>query len=60
MRAFRTWFTPGSVVAAMLVALLWLHRLPLSLAGREAAQIALVCLTFFGLWLLTHEPPSSR
>jgi hypothetical protein len=60
MKFFRTWFTPGSVVLAMLVALLWLHQLPLSLAGREAAQIVVVCLTFLGLWALTYEPPTSR
>lgn len=59
MNVFRTWFTPGSVVAAMLVALLWLHRLPLSLAGHEATQLGVVCLTSFGLWALTHEPPPS-
>lgn len=56
MKTFRTWFTPGSVVLAMLVALLWLHRLHLSLAAREAGQIILVCLTFAGLWLLTSGP----
>jgi hypothetical protein len=60
MKSFRTWFTPGSVAAAMLVTLLWLRQLPLSLAGREAVQIVVVCLTFLGLWVLTHEPPSSR
>lgn len=43
----------------MLVALLWLHRLPLSLAGHEATQLGVVCLTSFGLWALTHEPPPS-
>ncbi|NTU77925.1 MAG: hypothetical protein HGA45_00740 [Chloroflexales bacterium] len=60
MKTFRTWFTPGSLVAAMLVGLLWLHQLHLSLAGREAAQVALVTLTFAGLWVLTqdHQPGS--
>lgn len=53
MKTFQTWFTPGSVVLAMLVALLWLHRLHMSLLARETGQIALVCLTFAGLWALT-------
>jgi hypothetical protein len=57
MHVFRTWFTPGSVVLAMLVALLWLHRLPLSLASREVGQLLVVCLTFAGLWTLTNAPP---
>jgi hypothetical protein len=56
MHLFRTWFTPGSVVLAMLVALLWLHRLPLPLAGREFGQLLVVCLTFTGLWALTGAP----
>ncbi|NTU79411.1 MAG: hypothetical protein HGA45_08415 [Chloroflexales bacterium] len=55
MKLFRTWFTPGSVVATMLVALLWLHELPWSLAGRAAAQVVLVSLTFAGLWMLTQD-----
>ncbi|NTU81719.1 MAG: hypothetical protein HGA45_20460 [Chloroflexales bacterium] len=55
MKTFRTWFTPGSLVLALLVALLWLHQLHLSLAGREAAQVVLVCLTFAGLWVLTQD-----
>lgn len=57
VHVFRTWFTPGSVVLAMLVALLWLHRLPLSLAARESGQMFVVCLTFAGLWALTGAPP---
>jgi hypothetical protein len=57
MKLFRTWFTPGSLVAAAIVALLWLHRLHLSLAGREVAQLALICLVFSGLWVLTQERP---
>lgn len=54
MNQFRAWFTPGSVVAAMIVALLWLHRLHLSAAGHEAAQILLVCITYGALWVLTR------
>lgn len=57
MHLFRTWCTPGSLVLAMLIALLGLHRLPLSLAGREAGQLLIVCLTFAGLWALTSAPP---
>ena len=56
MHMFRTWCTPGSVVLAMLIALLWLHRLPLSLAGRELGQLFVVCFTFAGLWALTGAP----
>jgi hypothetical protein len=52
---FRTWFTPGSVVAAATVALLWLHRLHLSLAGRETAQLALISVAFLGLFILSNE-----
>jgi hypothetical protein len=55
MDTFRAWFTPGSVVAAMIVTLLWLHRLPLASANREGIQIVLVCLTFLGLWVLTQD-----
>jgi hypothetical protein len=51
----RTWFTPGSVVAAMIVALLWLHRLHLSIVAREGIQIVLVMITFAGLWILTQD-----
>lgn len=58
MKTFRTWFTPGSVVLAMLVALLWLHQFHMSLLGREAAQIVVVCLTFAGLWALSVGPPA--
>ncbi len=57
MHTFRTWFTPGSVTLAMLVALLWLHRLPLSLAGREVGQLLIVCLTFAGFWVLASDKP---
>jgi hypothetical protein len=55
MNTFRTWFTPGSIVAAMIVALLWLHRLHLSLVGREAMQLMLVMITFVGLWIVTQD-----
>lgn len=55
MKTIRAWFTPGSVVAAMLVALLWLHRLHFPLIGRPAAQILVLCLTFAGLWALTGD-----
>lgn len=57
MNVFRTWFTPGSVVLAMLIVLLWLHRLPLSLAGREVGQVLIVCLTFAALGALTKVSP---
>ena len=55
MKTFRAWFTPGSTVAAMLVALLWVHRLHLALVGREIVQIGVVGLTFAGLWLLSGD-----
>jgi hypothetical protein len=55
MNTFRAWFTPGSVVAAMLVTLLWLHRLPLSSANHAVIQVIMVCLTFLGLWMLTRD-----
>lgn len=58
MKTFRTWCTPGSVVLATMVALLWLHRLHLALVGREVAQILVVGLTFLGLWALTANPPA--
>lgn len=60
MKTFQAWFTPGSVALAMLVLLFWLHRLPLSLAGREAGQLVVVCLTFAGLWALTSGTPPPR
>jgi hypothetical protein len=55
MHTFRAWFTPGSVVAAMIVTLLWLHRIPMSSTTHEAIQIIMVCLTFLGLWILTRD-----
>lgn len=54
MKSFRDWFTPGSLVAAMLVALLWAHRFPLASGVRQVAQALLVGLTFAGLWALTQ------
>lgn len=55
MKTFRYWFTPGSVVLATLVALLWLHRLPITSVGRELGQLALISLTFAGLWVLSGD-----
>lgn len=60
MKTFRTWFTPGSLVLAMLVALLWLRQLHLMLALRVAAQLGLVALTYLGLWALASERSSRR
>lgn len=60
MSIFRTWFTPGSVVAAMLVALLWLHRISMSSATHMAIQLIIVGLTFIGLWVLTQDRLPSR
>jgi hypothetical protein len=57
MKLFRAYFTPGSVVLAMLVVLLWIHRFHLPPIGRETAQILVVCLTFAGLWALGEGPP---
>lgn len=53
MNSFRSWLTPGSLVLAMFVVLIWLHRMHLPLAPRGLAQIGLVCLTYAGLWALT-------
>jgi hypothetical protein len=55
MNTFRTWFTPGSVAAAMLVALLWMHQLHLASATHEAIQIVVIGLTFLGLWALSRD-----
>jgi protein-S-isoprenylcysteine O-methyltransferase Ste14 len=55
MHTFRAWFTPGSIVAAMIVTLLWLHRISMSSTIHEAIQIIIVCLTFLGLWILTRD-----
>lgn len=55
MKSFRAWFTPGSLVAALFVALLWLHQIHIPHIDREVAQIALLGLTFVGLWALVQD-----
>ena len=56
IRALRAWISPGTVVAATSVAVIWLHHLSVSALGHEFALIIATCLAFGLLWAVSDQP----
>ncbi|MEI6775900.1 MAG: hypothetical protein WCK70_03270 [Chloroflexales bacterium] len=56
IRTLQSWFSPGTVVAATSVAVIWLHNLRMSALGHEFALIITTCLAFGLLWATNEQP----